>query len=56
MSEGTGICDNGVKEGPAVGFGGVGKIVFSVSGVISVMVLIDSGLGGVIGGALFSLP
>jgi len=30
--------------------------IFSVSGVISVMVLAASGLGGMMGGVLFSLP
>jgi len=54
--EGTGICERGAKEGPVGGFGGEGTIVFRVSGVISVMVLVGSGLGGIMGGALFSLP
>ena len=55
MGEGTGICDNGANGGCGGTFG-AGATVLTVSGVISVMVLIGSGLGGGAGIALFSPP
>lgn len=53
--EGTGICDSGAN-GCVSEILGIGTTVFSVSGVISVIVLAGSGMGGIIGGALFSFP
>ena len=49
--EGTGICDNGVNDGRGE-TRGVGAAAFSVSGVISVIVLIGSGTGGFITGGV----
>ena len=55
MGGGTGICDSGANDGCGGAFG-IGATDFNVSGVISIMVLIGSGLGGIAGVALFSLP
>jgi hypothetical protein len=55
IGDGIGICDIGVNDGCAGAFG-IGTVALSDSGVISVMVRIGSGLGGIIGALLFSLP
>jgi hypothetical protein len=55
MGGGMGICDSGANDGCGGAFG-IGATDSKVSGVISVMVLIGFGLGGIAGIALFSLP